>query len=232
MPGSAEWTCDLCGSTLGKKGRAAHRKLFHPKCTLCHERFERQEGLRRHQTEAIHCFCLECNIFFSNPKEHNLHARTAKHGAQYSCCDCGHDYPTAGYLNKHCCKCDKVYRSTERLKRHFRSCPSHRPRLHATRVEPQDSLQHKCGKCNDSFATKKALKKHKRTHKAPRIIPCPTGALCSKKFPTPSALLNHLESGRCPSGMTRARLNGMVIAHDHQGQIVDHTAIENIDSMG
>ncbi|EKG09479.1 Zinc finger C2H2-type protein [Macrophomina phaseolina MS6] len=186
------------------------------------------EILRKHQAETGHCFCSHCNVHFSNASQHLKHVRNVSHPTQYSCCDCGRDYPSDSYLERHCCQCDQVYRSRARLRRHFKSCPNHRPRPQIARVEDPASLQHKCAKCDEKFATKKALKAHKRVHKPPRIIPCPTGDSCQKKFATPSALLNHLESGKCPSGLTRARLNAMVISNDTEGHIVDHAAIEDV----
>ncbi|KAI9767688.1 MAG: hypothetical protein M1840_005560 [Geoglossum simile] len=56
--------------------------------------------------------------------------------------------------------------------------------------------------------------KSKKKPKRPRNIPCPTGGKCLKKFAILSAVANHLESGRCRSGMTRAKLNRLIITHD------------------
>jgi len=68
------------------------------------------------------------------------------------------------------------------------------------------------------------------SHRPPRHIHCPTGGKCNKKFATPSALLNHLESGCCSSGMTRAKIHHLVLAHDSNRYITSVEAVEAIRS--
>ncbi|KAB8297613.1 hypothetical protein EYC80_001421 [Monilinia laxa] len=63
-----------------------------------------------------------------------------------------------------------------------------------------------------------------------RNIPCPTGGKCNKKFAMPSALLNHLESGCCRSGMTRAKIHLLVFAHDPNRYITSVEAVKSIRS--
>ncbi|RAL67795.1 hypothetical protein DID88_008522 [Monilinia fructigena] len=63
-----------------------------------------------------------------------------------------------------------------------------------------------------------------------RNIPCPTGGKCNKKFAMPSALLNHLESGCCRSGMTRVKMHLLVFAHDPNRYITSVEAVKSIRS--
>ncbi|PCH42950.1 hypothetical protein WOLCODRAFT_102839, partial [Wolfiporia cocos MD-104 SS10] len=53
---------------------------------------------------------------------------------------------------------------------------------------------------------------------------CP-GNDCSKAFGTPSAVIQHLESSACTSGMTRQRVNRMAIAADRGAVITDRARI-------
>ncbi|CZR61834.1 uncharacterized protein PAC_11731 [Phialocephala subalpina] len=91
------------------------------------------------------------------------------------------------------------------------------------------NLPHKCKECDETFHGKKQLKKHMSSHR-PRHIHCPMGGKCNKKFATPSALLNHLESGCCSSGVTRAKIHQLVFAHDSNRYITSVEAAEPIRS--
>jgi hypothetical protein len=50
-------------------------------------------------------------------------------------------------------------------------------------------------------------------------------------FITPSGMLDHIESGRCRSGMTRAKLHGLVLAHDQSHHITDMGVIDVANSI-
>jgi hypothetical protein len=79
----------------------------------------------------------------------------------------------------------------------------------------ESNPSHKCEQCDKEFPSKNSLNNHiSSKHKLPRHISCPLGGKCIKKFATPSALLNHLESGCCRSGMTRTKMTELVFAHD------------------
>jgi hypothetical protein len=104
-----------------------------------------------------------------------------------------------------------VLRSKSKLQKHFASI-THVPLVRVPRVRPDSEGRHKCKKCDERFPGKKALRLHmssKHYH-----IPCINGAACTRMFGTPSGLISHLESGACHSGMTRARMNELIFAHD------------------
>ncbi|KAF4622693.1 hypothetical protein G7Y89_g14333 [Cudoniella acicularis] len=211
------FNCDLKFSD--KVVRREHKRQMHPQCKYCMVRLVGQEGLKSHQQITGHVYCLECDIPFQTMKEHTFHVRNLQHVVQYHCCDCDREYPSQEALDYHCCDCDGTYRSQELLSKHFKST-SHI--LNAALPKPLDNnpLPHTCGNCNEGFRTAKRLKKHMLSkHKPPRNIPCPVGGKCIKKFATPSALLNHLESGSCRSGMTRAKMTELVFAHDQNRYI-------------
>lgn len=50
-------------------------------------------------------------------------------------------------------------------------------------------------------------------------IKCVADAECKKQFNCPSAQLQHLESGKCVSGMTKPKLNATIAAND-TGRII------------
>ncbi|KAH8674375.1 hypothetical protein BGZ60DRAFT_483840 [Tricladium varicosporioides] len=204
--------CDLVFSE--KELRLEHIREVHPRCKYCKKRFLGLEELRSHQQQTSHLYCSGCNIYFPDNGEHIAHVRNVQHTTQYHCCDCDREHTSQESLNNHCCKCDKVFKSQKRLKQHFTSLTHIR---NATALEPQldSNLSHRCETCNMGFPSQKMRRKHiSSKHKPARHISCPVGGTCSKKFATPSALLNHLESGCCSSGMTRAKMTELVFAHD------------------
>ena len=215
--------CKYCGDIFATKGlHKRHIRATHPQCPACLKRFQNALDEQLHRKKTGHCFCVDCNLSFTSWDSHVLHLRNINHSPQYICCDCDRDYPGSDCLKKHCCSCDTVYRSNSKLKQHFKAHPAHRLQPKAVRVEPEVNLTYKCSKCEKKFATKGDRKKHRATHKPPRTIPCPVGSQCTKKFATPSALINHLESGRCRAGMTRGTLNELVRRYDPEGYIVNH----------
>jgi uncharacterized Zn-finger protein len=130
-------------------------------------------------------------------------------------------------LSYHCCDCDKVLQKQRFLRKHREK--------HIRRVGDPVSgisrnLPHMCNECDESFHHKKQLREHMSSHRPPRNIPCPTGGTCNKKFAIPSALLNHLESGCCSSGMTRAKMHQLLFAHDPNHYITSAEASEHISA--
>jgi hypothetical protein len=57
-------------------------------------------------------------------------------------------------------------------------------------------------------------------HHLPATVRCP-GRGCSKSFVSYGALVLHVESGACPSGMTRDRLNRLVVRRDTRHYITN-----------
>lgn len=176
--------CDFASSE--KEVLRKHKSESHPQCKHCTSKFLGLEELRSHQQETSHLYCPECDIYFLENDNHVTHVRNLQHATQYHCCDCDREYGTQELLANHCCNCDIVLRSQKKAARHPAKCPN---------------LPQKCETGNEK-------------RKPSRHIPCPAGGKCSKKFATPSALLNHLESGCCRSGMTRATMAELVIAND------------------
>ncbi|EJD55315.1 hypothetical protein AURDEDRAFT_109689 [Auricularia subglabra TFB-10046 SS5] len=75
-----------------------------------------------------------------------------------------------------------------------------------------------CAKCRRLFIAAHNLQQHLNsvTHK-PRNVPCIF--TCGEKFISHSAMLLHLEQGRCASGTTRAEINRRIVQMD-RGHII------------
>ncbi|KAF8847347.1 hypothetical protein BDZ45DRAFT_755004 [Acephala macrosclerotiorum] len=205
-----------------------HNQEEHPKCKQCKKRFLDLAELQNHKQITQHCHCRECDIYFPNLREHLTHVRNIPHTSPHHCCDCDREYTNQETLSYHCCDCDKVLRNQKHLRKHL-SKQSHIRRVRVQESERSHDLPHKCKECDETFHGKKQLKKHMSIHR-PRHIHCPTGGKCNKKFATPSALLNHLESGHCGSGMTRAKIHQLVFAHDSNRYITSAEVDEPIRS--
>ncbi|KAF7918289.1 uncharacterized protein EAE98_009901 [Botrytis deweyae] len=154
------------------------------------------------------------------------HTRSTTHTTPYHCCDCGRDYTNQETLSYHCCDCDEVLRDHKFLRRHL-SGKKHIRKVGVLKSKSSHNDPHNCNKCDETFQDKKQLRKHMSSH---RDIPCPTGGKCNKMFAMPSALLNHLESGCCRSGMTRAKMHLLVSAHDPNRYITSVEAVKSIHS--
>ncbi|CZR68019.1 uncharacterized protein PAC_17918 [Phialocephala subalpina] len=77
------------------------------------------------------------------------------------------------------------------------------------------------------------MHKASRAHK-PLCAPlhCIGSNGCRKKFDSPSSMILHLESGSCPSGLTRRKLNAVIAQQDLKHLITSPTALGSTESMG
>jgi len=77
----------------------------------------------------------------------------------------------------------------------------------------------------------KASRVHKRK---PLCAPlhCIGSNGCRKQFDSPSSMILHLESGSCPSRLTRRKLNAIIAQQDPKNLITAPTALENTESIG
>jgi Zinc-finger of C2H2 type len=89
----------------------------------------------------------------------------------------------------------------------------------------QDKAQsyHYCANCDRSFMSANNLDVHRRsaTHQ-PKDVDCPSKG-CAQAFVSLSALILHLEFGRCRSGINLAGITEYVRRRDTKHFITDHT---------
>ena len=89
-------------------------------------------------------------------------------------------------------------------------------------LEEHDHVVHDyCTKCERGFLNQHSLQQHlnSKLHQPSNII-CP-GRKCNRRFITPSALTLHFESGACRSGMTRQKLDRIVVRADQNNYITN-----------
>jgi hypothetical protein len=76
-----------------------------------------------------------------------------------------------------------------------------------------------CTPCERSFNSESNLESHSSIHK-PKDFRCP-GANCARSFVSQSALIQHWESGTCPSRITRDIVNQEVVNIDRNNVITN-----------
>ena len=191
--------CTLCSKILASlKGLEQHNRNVHVrKCPICPDTLTDQQCLKNHQRSAGHCYCGDCNKTFSSSSGYRAHLQSSLHSTDFRCCDC-----------------DRSFRTSNSLDQHLRDF------VHSRRRARQPISGIKCPNCSRIFRDALALKNHlsSSVHRSMGHITC-IARPCEKKFSSPSALILHLESGACVSGMNRTKLNKMVIACDTENLI-------------
>lgn len=181
------YCCEPCKRTFGsQESLDQHNAAVHKiRCETCEQDFNLVESLQDHQRATNHCFCQACDRYFVSPEALTQHTQSSVHVSQYRCCDCEHDFADQQALKWHL-----------ELGVH--------------------EVSHTCGKCSRTFKDQKALDQHLASliHNPLSNIKCIASSKCKSRFLSPSALLHHLESGGCCSGMTRKKLNRMVQKND------------------
>jgi len=187
-------------------------------CIECRRRFAQKPSLEAHQRESLHGYCYNCDILSPTRRLHALHmqshapvpAMTASSATQFRCCDCERDF-----------------KSEEALADHLRCSKVHGPGKGANKKKKKQKQQEegnrrtKCKKCERTFKNQGALRRHLTSvrHNPLSDIKCVADTECKKQFNCPSAQLQHLENGRCVSGMTKTKLNAAIAAND-TGRII------------
>lgn len=101
---------------------------------------------------------------------------------------------------------------------------THRKPLAAKREEPKSlpvtliNGKLPCKDCKRTFKTTSALHQHRASvkHKPLSNLTCPLGKKCTVRFTSPSALIQHLESGECDSKTTRDEIYRLIQTHDSE----------------
>ncbi|KAK0746928.1 hypothetical protein B0T18DRAFT_429795 [Schizothecium vesticola] len=124
------------------------------------------------------------------------------------------DQLTKNNGNRYCGECRRSFADTAALTEHLQSV------THAS--------EFRCCDCEREFGSTKALMQHLQDkssgiHGPARTFSCAAGGAeggsCSRCFGSPAAMLQHLESGACPSGMDRQKLNLLVLRSDREGLV-------------
>ena len=206
--------CSICGTTCrNADGIAAHKRDSHPCCPICFQLFARITELEGHQRSTGHCYCHEHSIAFPNSQAFRSHERAEPHVTGFECVDCGCHFGTELALNHHLASCQA--RDPDRVTEQEASTATAEARF--AEVE---ALNLRCEACDRTFLNLHAQRQHKNSvkHKPLSEIRC-FSAACKQVFTSPSALILHLESGKCKSGMTCYKLNCLVHAGDGENRI-------------
>jgi hypothetical protein len=165
-------------------------------CGGCGKTCERFDIFLDHAIATGHCFCSDCDLTFPSSASWEEHRKSAKHASEFRCCDCKISFKDVHALVAHM-----------ENRAHRKPLRSKSPRHDKNRsMSPKSGT--KCTKCERKFSCSKALKQHYDSvkHKPLSRLKCPMGTNCKGTFTSPSALLHHLESGRCSSGMHREKV--------------------------
>ncbi|KII94255.1 hypothetical protein PLICRDRAFT_101874 [Plicaturopsis crispa FD-325 SS-3] len=180
-----------------------------PYCDRCDRSFPHWRALEQHeQNSASHNLCDDCELDFPSwlgLKEHWVQSRR-----HHYCQRCDEHFDDKEELIEHyhdshayCGPCRKIFVNDVGLHEHNRQ--SH----------------HYCVQCKRVFQSAGNLNSHlnSSTHR-PRDIVCPFAG-CSLGFVSRSALILHLESGTCRSGVTRKKIDRFVREYDQSNIITD-----------
>ena len=192
-------TCNHCNRRFSYlKDLDQHNLALHSwPCGHCNRQFSTKENLRRHQRSTGHCYCSSCDRVFVDKNALRDHLRSSLH---------------AGASEFHCCDCDRGFVSEQALNQHLND------KVHLIKRAQDPSFT--CPECKRGFKTRGALNQHKASlaHRPISNLKCLAGKMgksrCQHNFSSPSAMIQHLESGACPSGLNRQQLNEALETHD------------------
>ncbi|KAA8576012.1 hypothetical protein EYC84_006175 [Monilinia fructicola] len=137
-------------------------------------------------------YCYPCNRNFNSKKSYDQHIENSNAHRNYESSsddEYAFEYEEPEY------ECDGCYASF----RSTRAREQHHIAKHGDRY---------CKPCNRMFGDANQLKQHQRSKlHLGSSLECP---FCPTQYPTASALIIHLESGTCSSGLNRRRINAEI----------------------
>ena len=212
---TGHWFCQHCQlSFASPESLGQHDSALHSwTCPQCHTHLATEKALAQHQQATGHCYCGDCDRPFSSASLLRQHLTTSQHSSEFRCCDCNRNFTSSSALGDHLR--DKVHGPPKRLRQ--------------LQPGPYD-----CRTCNRKFRSADALHQHVNSliHRPLSDLACVAHSSCKSRFSSPSALLHHLESGACRSGMNRQKLNMLVLAQDTERIITtshQRTALPQLD---
>ncbi|KAI0325953.1 hypothetical protein GY45DRAFT_1329537 [Cubamyces sp. BRFM 1775] len=180
-----------------------NRDLY--ECTKCQKHFASWKGLLEHLGQSPHHgYCRICSNDFGTREQLVEHIRSVHH-----CCTiCYTGKPSPSPFGT---RIPRAFASPFGLHRHY--CQAH-------------SLQY-CVPCKRAFTSADNLASHLRsaTHQG-RQVNCPSSA-CEKRFVSVAALLIHLESGTCVSGISLEDVVRAAVHVDHEHVVTVADANKN-----
>lgn len=208
--------CGVCRDTHFRtsKQRDGHLVSMHNACPTCFEVFPSLVDTLEHQASADHCYCYEHELAFPCLEDLAQHACADSHNEGITC-QCHTTLYSDGDYERHLNNghCDYVDMEGDDEKARLEE---------PTYAEAQLArLEHSnlwCKDCDWRFASVEAYLQHKNSPRHDTKL-LELDCSCGRRFSFLSALVAHLESGSCASGMTRDNLNGIVYRYDKDRRI-------------
>lgn len=211
-PNSAH-TCAVCGyHNLHAVPLQHHILDKHNGCPTCGQVFESETQRLRHQKAPRHCYCAVHGQAFSGVAAFSRQMRLDGHNDGFECLDCARNFATQLAFDHHM--------DSDGHKKVVAQASIKVEEISAAAKLEEANLR--CEPCDRKFCNLKALfKAHNASikHNPLSDLKCPLSDHCSATFTSPSALLFHLESGGCKSGMNRVKLNAIMFKHDTNSRI-------------
>ncbi|KAF8421671.1 hypothetical protein EV426DRAFT_608667 [Tirmania nivea] len=195
-------------------------------------------------------YCDDCVLWFSDQNALDRHLQDAEeHASQFACVDCGREFNNRKELEAHVLMgvlCQYGVGEGQPRDGTPREEDENPTGTHASLNFPQEGLKfipstgshgsysndgieqsylHECNtRDTDSPAASSQYLHESHPVEGPGSEPqtyhCP-GRTCPRIFASPSALLQHLDSGACPSGINRHIVNSATIELDHSSAITN-----------
>jgi hypothetical protein len=160
----------------------------------------------------------ECVRYFSTPRSLLQHQQDKGHGATHF----------------HCLLCDRDFVNERALEQHLED--KVHPSQPTSRSFYVESSSRVCYTCNRIFVNEKALQQHLSSvvHNPLCRLDCIGNKECGKNFTSPSAMVMHLESGACCSGINKQTFNRLIRSSDVHGIMCggNHLAARDILEHG
>lgn len=187
-----------------------HVSKKHYSCPACNQVFNVKEHCVAHRKSTEHYYCAQHDEFFVSKDDVRVHRRTIAHIGTFECTDCQRSFRTDQALKDHLNSRGHGHVAAAAADKKFFGD------MAAKKLEELEETNLYCNACNQKFNTLKAFSQHKSSpkHNPLSELKCPLSKECNGTFSSPSALLFHLESGKCKGGMTRNNLNAVVYQHD------------------
>lgn len=216
-PGTPLDRCGVCPNKMFASSYERDRHITdkHNTCPVCAQVFGEKVDRIRHQIATNHCYCPEHKMVFDGADSFAKHIQFTAHIGSFECTNCNRSFRSDHALDDHLAS-DGHHRVITAAAEKHRDA-----RNSATKLAQFEEVNLRCEACDRTFKHHKAWMQHKQSLKHNPIseLKCPLSKKCPGIFSSPSALLFHLESGTCRSGMTRAALNAVVYQHDNERHI-------------
>jgi hypothetical protein len=194
--------------------------LCEKQCGFCGKACEREDIMEDHLIATGHCYCSECNLVLKSQAALESHRQKVMHASEFRCCDCNIPFKDIHALNAH--MASRAHRKP------LQTAPTKSNSQKRTTIKDEFH----CKDCKRTFMTTDSLRQHQNSVKHHPIsdLSCPFDKGCRAKFAAPSALIQHLESGMCRSGIGREKIRRLIEAYDPDHLVHKAPELENSTS--